>query len=189
MIETDQSTNVLSGSCASAPDTTTAKGLAANSAPHSRSARRPTKDERAERVDYAIELLCRCLLKSQIKTLFRRKFGDLGKSTIERYLAKAREVLLAGAGGKEEMRARARGFYESVIRDPQASHRDKILAQERIDRLYGLEAPLKVAPTDASGENPYVGLDKEELIRMIINRAEAQAEVKELEDLYERDSD
>lgn len=139
-----------------------------------RKAVRPTQAEEQEREDFAYELICRSLLKSVIKAQFRKKFGDLSPRTIEGYLARARTRILAEAQRtKDEMRADSRAFYDAVTRDPQADHRSKLIARERIDRLFGLDAPQKTALTDPTGENPYVGLDRDELIRAILARAAA----------------
>lgn len=143
-------------------------------APLKRKAIKPTQEEIQEREDLMYELLSRTILKSQIKKQFRKKYGDVSPRTIDRYLSRARARQLAEAGtSKDEMRAESRAFYEAMARDPQSDPRSKLIARERIDRLFGLDAPQKTALTDPSGDNPYVGLDKPELIRAIIARASA----------------
>jgi hypothetical protein len=132
---------------------------------------RPTLEQRAEKEDFMYHLLSVCLLKSQIKSAFRERYPGTSSRTLERYLAAARKRLLAADGKTvEERRAESRAFYEAILRNESAAPRDRLYARERIDRLYGLDAPRKIAPTDPTGVNPYAGLDKDELIRQIIIR-------------------
>jgi hypothetical protein len=112
--------------------------------------RRPTTDEIAERVELCRSLLLRRVPKGTIKKAFRQRFGaDVDHTTIERYLQRAREGLVADlARGRQVHRAEALGFYESILADPAVPPRDKVRAQERIDKLLGLEDKSNQPPLE-----------------------------------------
>jgi hypothetical protein len=123
--------------------------------------RQPTKEELADRIEYARQLLASGRLKSQIKRALRKQYGDLDHRTIERYLARAREqILLAIHAEKVHQRAYAFALYCSVLADPKASVRDRIAAQERIDKLLGLE---EKAPDDPTHLLEKLGIDPAEV--------------------------
>jgi len=46
---------------------------------------------------------------------------------------------------------------------------------DRRCKLLGIDAPLKVAPTDVSGENPYLGLNDDDLRRALLDAANRAA--------------
>jgi hypothetical protein len=145
--------------------------------PPKKTGRKVSRAEVEERVNLAAQMLCRKYTRFEIhrilKTHYKRPDGSpLSANACDRYLQRAREVLrrryamaddpeAAGAAPealRDLHRRDAFNFYESVIRDPGAEPQHKLAAQARIDRLLGLEAPLKVAQTDPSGE-------KEALVR------------------------
>lgn len=107
--------------------------------------RRPTNDEQAERIEFCRERLLRHLPKFSMKKQFRERFGEeIAANTFEGYLGRARQQLLAElARTKEDMRASSLAFYQSVIGDDTTVRKDQIKAQERIDKLLGLEAPAE----------------------------------------------
>jgi len=91
--------------------------------------------------------------KSEIKRVMRDRYGA-DRATVERYLSTAREHLLIEIGETRDwMRAQSLAVYSAVIRDSEASHRDKIRAQAQIDKLLGLAAPIKIAQTDIQGRD------------------------------------
>jgi hypothetical protein len=112
--------------------------------------RRPTVDELAERTELCRSMLQRRVPKGTIKRAVRQRFGaDIDHATIERYLTRAREALLTDlTRGRQTHRADALGFYESVLADSKAAFRDKIKAQERIDKLLGLEDKSNQPPLE-----------------------------------------
>jgi len=60
------------------------------------------------------------------------------------YLKDAKDLLMRDLmRGRDEHRCESLAFYRSVILDPNASTADKIRARERIDKLLGLEQPVK----------------------------------------------
>jgi hypothetical protein len=112
--------------------------------------RRPTTDEIAERIELCRSLLLRRVPKGTIKKAFRQRFGaDADHGTIERYLTRAREDMLADlTRGRQTHRAGALAFYESILADPAVAARDKVRAQERIDKLLGLEDKSNQPPLE-----------------------------------------
>jgi hypothetical protein len=56
----------------------------------------------------------------------------------------------------DEQRMSSFAFYHSVIRDPQATVRDKLLARKRIDKLLGLEQRDSTAPRNDEQEREAV---------------------------------
>lgn len=91
----------------------------------------------------ARELSARRIPKGTIKRTLAEQFG-LSARSIETVFARAREEALAEFGKpKAEHQSDSLEFYQTVIRDPKASNKDKIRAQEGIDRLLGLSAQFK----------------------------------------------
>src|SRR5438874_2027192 len=112
--------------------------------------RKPTTDEKAERIELCRSMLLRRVPKSTIKKAFRQRFGhNIDHTTIERYLLRAREVMLTDlTRGRQLLRAEGLALYESILADPKAAHRDKVKAQERIDKLMGLEDKSNQPPLE-----------------------------------------
>lgn len=112
--------------------------------------RKPTNDEIAERIELCRSMLLRRVPKSTIKRAFRQRFGaDIDHGTIERYLTRAREVMLTDlTRGRQTQRANSLALYESVLADPAVTVRDKVKAQERIDKLLGLEDKSNQPPLE-----------------------------------------
>lgn len=104
---------------------------------------RPRKAD-DEAVDLAESLLSRRYSKAFIKSQLKEKF-DCCARTCERVLSRARERIIAASGAdRTAHRQDALAFYNSIIRDDKANVREKIIAQERIDKLLGLEAAAKI---------------------------------------------
>lgn len=105
----------------------------------------PSREEVQERIDFAAHLLARRLVKSDIKRMIRLKY-KCDARTCERYLSRARAVLIEWSGKtKEQHRIDSHMLYETIIqkeKDP----RLRMLAQERIDKLFGLEVPEPPRP-------------------------------------------
>lgn len=91
----------------------------------------------------ARELVARRFTKGTIKVALAKQF-DLTARSIETVLSRVRVEMAQEFGRpKVEHQEDALEFYRSVIRDPKASNKDKIRAQEGIDRLLGLSAQFK----------------------------------------------
>lgn len=117
-------------------------------------------------VDAAVEMLCRRWHKCQIKAALRRGNCDKKKGpifnplksarTIERVLGRARDMIRGSLSETVKDRvSTALSFYESIIRDENASRREKMAAQERIDKLLGLEHHVDLTPADEKGEQAF----------------------------------
>lgn len=145
---------------------------------------KPTAEEQVELEDLAYNLLSSGYLKTDIKKYLRKWAEKKQKAlqthnpgiviemdarTVERYLSRARERMVAESGKtKDELRQDSLSFYLAIARDPVADHRSRLIARERIDRLYGLDMPIKVAPTDPSGEESYDHLSNDQLEARIL---------------------
>lgn len=114
---------------------------------------KPTNEQLQERIETTIECIGLRLHKSQIKKVLRDKYGDMSGRTVEAYLSRAREQMHSNCRAHvAEHTNKALSFYESVLRNPKATMRDKLQAQERIDILLGLEAPKRTELTGAEGD-------------------------------------
>lgn len=112
--------------------------------PRQAETKQPTSAELQEREDLAFDLLSRCFHKSQIKKHFKERYNCSAR-TVEKYLSRARgRMAIQAQQAKGDLRAESLAFYLSVLRNNAATVKDKLLARERIDRLYGLDAPLKI---------------------------------------------
>jgi hypothetical protein len=94
-------------------------------------------------IELAEAALARRLHPCKVRALVREAFGIKGRSC-DRVLARARGRIRERTGkGKEHHAADAFAFYDSVVRDEEAPLRLRLLAQQRIDELMGLEAAQK----------------------------------------------
>ena len=133
---------------------------------------RPTRDELEERITFTSTLLARRLYKGEIKAILKKKYGVTARSC-ERYLARARQRLIRRTGRSAEVhRGESVGFYESIIRNPESTLREKMSAQERIDFILGLGSAMYVVKGDK--DSP---LSVEVVEVVVTSRAEASGEV------------
>lgn len=110
-----------------------------------------TRAELVERVALVKKMLCGGYAKCDVKRLIASKFG-VDFRTIERYLARARREILDDIGiPKDEHQGNSLTFYKSVLSDPKARNFEKLKAQERIDKLLGLESPQRHEHTGSEG--------------------------------------
>lgn len=80
----------------------------------------------------------------QIKRILKVQYG-YSDSAIKKAIADGKRLLLERLGRDyDEMRSESLAFYESVIRNPEASLSAKMEAQRCIDTLLGLNAPHKI---------------------------------------------
>ncbi|MCA9014062.1 MAG: hypothetical protein KDA74_25515 [Planctomycetaceae bacterium] len=81
---------------------------------------------------------------SDIKQAVAQEF-QLSRRSVERYLKRARQEMVARMGVSLEChRAEAFYFYRSVINNQNAHPREQLRARERLDKLLGLEIPVKM---------------------------------------------
>jgi len=107
---------------------------------------RPTRKEHDERVAVCADMLARGFRNGAIKRRVAAFYGCSPRS-VERYLRRARDRLceeLDGEGGREEHRARSLDQYRMLLRDDGTTPVVRLKAQERIDKILGLEAPAEV---------------------------------------------
>lgn len=116
--------------------------------------RRPTEQEHAERINRTKTYLSSGMTKGEIKKELNREFG-VNHRTVERYLARAREILIFELRENNDSHAaRSLGFYRSVLGNPNVSIRDQIRAQERIDFMLGLHTDTN--PPSTVGATEYL---------------------------------
>jgi len=107
--------------------------------------RKPTKIEHQKRVRMCVELLSRGFRDGEIKREVSNRY-DCSPRTVERYLRRARDELADELGAsRAEHKARSLDQYRAILRNPGGTPPALLIkAQERIDKLLGLESPHKV---------------------------------------------
>lgn len=107
-----------------------------------------TIEEEELRIRVVLELIAEGRPKGEIKKLVASQFGVAPRS-VERYHSRAL-VRLRQETEKSitELRAESFAFYLSVIRNSKASLSDKLKARQRIDKLLGVDVPLKHGPIE-----------------------------------------
>jgi hypothetical protein len=111
-----------------------------------------SREEFLERIDFTAFLLGQRLYKSDIKKALKRRYHCSARQC-EDYISRARQVIFKRTGKtREQFRRDALAFYDSTIQHPGAKLEQKLWAQERMDKITGVEAPSKVAMTDPTGE-------------------------------------
>lgn len=120
----------------------------------------PTKKEIEERVEFARNIYLKQRFKGQMIAEIKQEFG-VSARTAEKYLSRAKEQVreLSDATWMEK-RENAYQFYLSIAMDESQPAHSRIKAQTRIDQIYGLDAPVKVARTDKDGND--ITLDEAE---------------------------
>lgn len=115
---------------------------------------KPTNKELEERIELVAQMITKGWRTSQIKAGVRAKFGQsLDQRTIGRYMARARDLIMKQCDmTKDQMRAESFEFYAAVIRDGKSTMREKMQARERIDKLFGLEAPTRQEVSGPGGK-------------------------------------
>lgn len=114
---------------------------------------RTPEKEVEERVDYTVTLLKAKLYPGEIKKVLKGKYG-VSARTCENYLSRARQILIEETDKtKEEHIADAYVTYNKVLRSKASSDKDKLLAQNSLNKLLGLNMPLTVAQTDTKGND------------------------------------
>jgi hypothetical protein len=123
--------------------------------------RRLTGDEDQKCLQHIRKLLTLRNDKGDIKRAIIAKYG-ISVSSFERRLSRVRRELLDETEQPiDEHRSDAYHFYLSVLRDRNASHRDRLKAAERIDKLLGLERQQQT-----KGSNVNLNLTCEDLENM-----------------------
>ena len=106
--------------------------------------KRATHGEQRDRQDFAYGLLSKRLTGWQARKAMAQRY-NISTRHGERYLSHARAKLLAESGKTEaEHKADAFAFYVAVLKNPSEMTAIKLKAQERVDKLFGLEGPQRV---------------------------------------------
>lgn len=113
----------------------------------------PNFGDRDKRVAAVARWISRGYSKSAIKRALAEKFSEVSPRTVEDYIRDAKTILLEDADETEEdLKAESLSLYRSIKR--KSKNQFCVLkAQERIDKLYGLEKPTKTAQTKADGSD------------------------------------
>ena len=114
-------------------------------------------EERDRRMRRTVEIILAHPFKRDRKRALKEEFG-IGFRTAESYLARAMEEIKKQASENVDvLRSESFLFYKSKAADKKLKARDQILAQQRIDKLLGLEVPV---PTQLSlGGGVQVSMD------------------------------
>ncbi len=132
---------------------------------------RPTLDEIEKRVDDVEVLMARQARKSQIHSIICKKY-NCDWRTVDNYVNRARARLLLRLNEtKTEHRSKSLALYQQVI--VTGTPREKILAQERIDKLLGLEAPRLFGHGGAEGMPPIKTETEDKTVRPMKGVAKA----------------
>ncbi len=104
------------------------------------------------------------LAKGKKKGELKNTYGvewDINPRTMEDYIARAREILhewwnfQIGADSRIDLVAQVAGTYAEVMHDGRQTAKDRVQAAEKMSKLFGLDAPFRVAPTTPEGDEPY----------------------------------
>lgn len=107
-----------------------------------------TNDEIERRVEETAFLLAAGSTKSDLHQAIGQKY-NLHWRTVDIYIARARAFLLKQANKtRDEVRADAVNFYESILKNPTSTTRERLQARTRLDEIYGIDAPRR---TELSG--------------------------------------
>jgi hypothetical protein len=107
--------------------------------------------ELEQRIEFTAYLLGQMVPKGQVKTLLRRRYQNrsgkpISARTCEDYISRAREKLIEWTQKpKEEHVTEAAAYYVTTIQNAQATISEKLRARERLDALYGINAPIRHA--------------------------------------------
>ncbi len=113
-----------------------------------------TAKEMEARIDYVARLLTEQpnLSRYALHHLLCKKWS-VDWHTIDRYVSRAREEILARLGRtQEEIRSNAVAFYERIISDKKMASNIRLKAQENLCELLGVKAPTKLEVTGADGQ-------------------------------------
>jgi hypothetical protein len=119
-----------------------------------------------QQTGFAARMLSRRAYKHEVIRLLKDQYG-CSRRTCERILARARALLVALSDkSRDEHRDDALAWYVSVQRDPDASLETKMVSQARINRLLGLEGPVRVG----LGQDPDAPPQQVELVERVVRK-------------------
>ena len=113
----------------------------------------PTDRELEDRIEFAM----RVWLEGRYKTAMLHKIADeygVSTRTAQTYLSHARDRLSEQtATSWQEKREEAYNRYLAIATDESMPPNARLKAQTRIDQIFGLDAPVKIARTDTDGND------------------------------------
>lgn len=94
-----------------------------------------------ELIDLVCDLLAKCYRTSEIREHLKTEVGlEITGTALGNLITRARGVMLQRVGrSKNELKSESTFFYETLLRDPNVSTREKIIARSRLDNILGLE--------------------------------------------------
>lgn len=150
--------------------------------------RKSTRAEVDRLVANVAEMLGRRWHMWQIKKYLREKH-NIGYRQAQEYVSRARSYLIEQVVKDDPRDLIAAGVevYQSVLRDPAASRGERMQAQRELNIMLGLNMPIKIAPTDPTGEHEYGAAQIEAAIKEMSDAelehlAAASARLRELAD-------
>lgn len=136
------------------PDPHAMGGFHATKKDGSRRKPKATKEEMREILHIVYGLLAGATPKHVVKHVLKQTYY-LSASRADQIISRARKMMREAIEGKDvtDHKADAYHVYREVLSSPAATNKDKIFAQNSIDRLLGLLAPVRIAETDAQGND------------------------------------
>jgi len=117
-------------------------------------AKRANALEKEERIDFCVQLLMRRVTFGEFKRAVKARYG-LKKTQAAKYHKWAREAIIeASHKTREEHRAMALASFESVLRNPESTTREKMDAQAHIVELLGLKIKDPTEHVISGGDRP-----------------------------------
>jgi hypothetical protein len=132
--------------------------------------RKCSREDYERRIIFTKGLLAKRAYKSEIKALLYKRY-DVSARQAEVYIARARELRRQESGATpEEAREDSVALYISLIRESE-DERVKLIAQERLDTIFGVYAPPKVPVLpDGTPAPPGRQVVNVNLVRNALNR-------------------
>jgi hypothetical protein len=117
----------------------------------------PKKPSRAELSEQKLRvvrgMINEQIRRSEIKRVFAATYKCSGR-TAERFIAEAYEQLRAESDKSlEEHRSDSFAFWQSRAANSKLPERERMRARENLDKLSGVYAAVKVAPTNTAGQD------------------------------------
>lgn len=128
----------------------------------------PKKPTRAELTDQKQRLVRLMIDKrtpvGEIKRLFAKQFGTTPRAA-ERFITEAYAQIRSEVGrDPAEHKADSYQFWLKIVMSDKAPLKDRMRAQENLDRILGNHAPIKTANTDQAGRDISPAKSFEELV-------------------------
>lgn len=114
---------------------------------------KPRTEATAEKLFFVRNLVNQRTPRGQIKKRFAEEFKCSPRSA-EPFITKAIADIRAEMGKSlDEHKGDSYAFWDAIVSDTTRTDVVRMRAQENLDRLTGVAAPIKVAPTDSAGKD------------------------------------